>query len=111
MKYYCFYCFWAVGEHTLFGTVLTWLAFVVESVFAWWRHLLFMDWQRSEAVTMPRQKKLFTFCPFELTRIDYKTYMKGMGTGINSYPKGRSGHRVAVNDTDLFCFGGKCQHI
>lgn len=107
MKYYCFYYFWTVAEHTLIGKLLTWLAFVIGSVFCWWRYFLFTVRHYLHRTTdMPKQKMLFTFRPFELTRIDYKSYQKGMGSGINMYPKGRSGHRIAVNDTDLFCFGG-----
>lgn len=106
MKYYCFYYFWTVAEHTLIGKLLTWLDFVIGSVLCWWRHFLFVIWHYLHRSEMPKQKMLFTFRPFELTRIDYKNYQKGTGGGINMYPKGRSGHRIAVNDTDLFCFGG-----
>lgn len=52
---------------------------------------------------------MYTFRPFELTRVDYKTYgSAAKGRGINMYPKPRSGHRIVVNDSDIFCFGGKC---
>lgn len=117
MKYYCFLYYSTVAEHTLIGKLLTWLKFVIGSVLCWWRHLLFIIPQHSQRTEMPKQRVLFTFRPFELTRIDYKSYSKGMGTGINMYPKGRSGHRIAVNDTDLFCFGGThcrqdfCPHL
>lgn len=52
---------------------------------------------------------MYTFRPFELTRVDYKTYgSAAKGRGINMYPKPRSGHRIVVNDSDIFCFGGEC---
>lgn len=52
---------------------------------------------------------MYTFRPFEIQKINYKTYSSTYtrGRGINSYPKPRSGHRIVVNDTDIFCFGGK----
>lgn len=55
------------------------------------------------------KKELYVFRPFELQRIEYKNYSTtaGYGNGIILYPKARSGHRIAVNDIDIFCFGGK----
>ena len=54
-------------------------------------------------------KNHYTFRPFEMTKIDFKSYRDRSfgGHGINLYPKARSGHRIVVNDTDIFCFGGK----
>lgn len=52
---------------------------------------------------------MYTFRPYEVQRVDYKSYGSvSKGRGINMYPKPRSGHRIVVNDTDIFCFGGKC---
>lgn len=54
------------------------------------------------------KRAMYTFRPFEITLVDYKSYGKSMkGRGINMFPKPRSGHRIVVNDTDIFCFGGK----
>lgn len=52
----------------------------------------------------PRQ--MYTFRPFELTKINYKCYKDRYHQGINTYPKPRSGHRIVCNDSNIFCFGG-----
>lgn len=48
----------------------------------------------------------YQFQPFKLRSIDYKSYDGLFDSGINMYPRPRSGHRIVCNDTDLFCFGG-----
>lgn len=58
-------------------------------------------------MTMPLNPKMYTFRPFELTKVEYKNYNAvNRGRGINFYPKARSGHRIVCNDTNIYCFGG-----
>lgn len=48
----------------------------------------------------------YTFRPFDLTKVVYKCYDGIFDRGINAYPKPRSGHRIACNDSEIFLFGG-----
>lgn len=105
--YYYFYCNRTVAEIALIVKLFAWLAFVIDSVLCWSQYFAHIFLHFLQRTQMPKQQMLYTFRPFELTRIEYKSYSKRMGGGgINMYPKERSGHRIAMNDTDIFCFGG-----
>lgn len=79
--------------------------FKVYEFYQYWK-LLMSD----SLVLLSRIKKkkttMYTFRPYELVKVNYKSYKSFFNNGINKYPRPRSGHRIVCNDSDLYCFGG-----
>lgn len=103
MKYNFVYL---VLEIELIVKLFGWLWLTIKTLLIWWYRKF--CWCLDRKLPMA-QKPMYEFRPFELTRVDYKNYSRisGLGSGIIWSPKPRSGHRIALNDTDLFCFGGQ----
>lgn len=95
-------CFWSVADCVVSG--------LCESVHnSYWNRIDGGGRATAAAsMTMPlNPPKLYTFRPYELTKVEYKNYNAvNRGRGINFYPKPRSGHRIVCNDTNIYCFGG-----
>lgn len=96
--------------------LLCWRQRCIEYIHYWIRAII--DWDGRDAFECQEDHEdddmqaasetMYVFRPYEVKRINYKSYGTGLkGRGINMYPKPRSGHRIVVNDTDIFCFGGE----
>lgn len=101
MKYHLIYIVFV-----LIIKLLCWRQHCLQFISHWIHKLL---WYCDKLIEYQQTRKMYAFRPYELIQINYKTYGSGSkGRGINMYPKARSGHRIVANDTDIFCFGGKC---